>query len=96
MSASFKSFLAQLRDIGWSEWDPIGLSSDKEDCIDEYDSYLLVAAGKLANGADERRVADYLINVEEGHMGLGKSALADNRALVTTRRIAALIEKTDF
>ncbi len=48
---AFKALLLALREIGWNSWDPISLKSDREHCEDEYDSYLLVAAGKLINGA---------------------------------------------
>ena len=47
--AKFK--LSRLREIGWSLWDPIGLSGFEGTLDDEYDSYLLQAAGRLWNGA---------------------------------------------
>ncbi|HEX8257399.1 MAG TPA: hypothetical protein VF589_07185 [Allosphingosinicella sp.] len=63
--------LSRLRDIGWSRWDPIGLSGMESTPDDEYDSYLLEAAGRLWNGASEEDVADYLVSVETRDMGLG-------------------------
>ena len=93
--AAFKTFLAALREIGWSVWDPIGLSAERancvDECVDEYDGYLLAASGKLANGASEDKVADYLVFIENGHMGMPKSDTARNRAFTTARRISALI-----
>ena len=58
--------LSRLRDIGWSIWDPIGLMGseqnwDDEDCrpfADEYDSYLIQAAGQLRRGIADVDVAN--------------------------------------
>jgi hypothetical protein len=68
--------LSKLRDIGWSLWDPIGLLSpgqrwEDEDCLlfaDEYDTYLLEAAGLLRRGAAESEIVDYLVRVEADGM----------------------------
>jgi hypothetical protein len=67
--------LSRLREIGWSLWDPIGLAGAARSegwPDDEYDSYLLQAAGRLWNGASEEGVTDYLVWVETEHMGLGE------------------------
>jgi hypothetical protein len=88
--AAFKEFLGALREVGWSEWDPIGLLSDRPHCEDEYDTYLLAAAGKLVNGADEEKVIDYLVYVETSYMGLTGGQLVRERASRTVRRIAEL------
>jgi hypothetical protein len=70
MMARPKFQLSRLRDIGWSLWDPIELRGlDQPD--DEYDSYLMQAAGRLWNGASQEEVATYLVNIESDHMGLG-------------------------
>lgn len=71
--------LSRLRDIGWSIWDPIGLLGseqnwDDEDCLpfaDEYDGYLMQAAGQLRRGVPDADVAKYLVQIETEHMGLG-------------------------
>ena len=63
--------LSRLREIGWSRWDPIGLAGLEDTPDDEYDSYLLQAAGRLWNGAREEEVTDYLVTVETKYMGLG-------------------------
>ena len=44
--------IKRLREIGWKDWDPIGLGPPEEPFDDEYDSYLLRAAGAFWNGAD--------------------------------------------
>lgn len=88
--------LSRLRDIGWSKWDPIGLLSDgqkwdDEDCrpfADEYDSYLLQAAGQLRRGAAEEDVESYLVDIEANYMGLRSAQGAAARA----REVVAAIQ----
>ncbi|MGI9352142.1 MAG: hypothetical protein ACR2O3_11305 [Rhizobiaceae bacterium] len=70
--------LSRLRDIGWSIWDPVGLLGsgqnwDDEDCLpfaDEYDSYMMQAAGQLRRGAPDADVTMYLVQIETEHMGI--------------------------
>ena len=89
--------LSRLRDIGWSIWDPIGLLGpdqkwDDEDCLpfaDEYDSYLMQAAGRLRNGESALDVASYLADIEVNHMGLGGSVEA---ALENAKKVTAAID----
>jgi hypothetical protein len=89
--------LSRLRDIGWSIWDPIGLMGseqkwDNEDCkpfADEYDSYLIQAAGQLRRGIADVDVAKYLVQVETDHMGLGSGFGALERALLVVAAIHA-------
>lgn len=86
--------LSRLRDIGWSKWDPIGLLADGQtwhdaDCqsfADEYDSYLLQAAGQLRRGASAEGVVRYLIDIEVNHMGVGprRDAVARARDVVAS------------
>ena len=81
--------LSRLRDIGWSLWDPIGLLKAGQkwhdaDCLpfaNEYDSYLVYAAGQLRRGASAETVARYLTDIEVDHMGLGSPREASDRAL---------------
>jgi hypothetical protein len=78
--ATFK--LSRLREIGWAKWDPIGVGGpDHGWPADEYDAYLLSAAGQLWNGRSVEEVADYLVKIETEHMGL---------AVVTDIRLRAL------
>jgi hypothetical protein len=88
---NFKELLAALREVGWSDWDPIGLADLGDRPEDEYDSYLLTAAARLANGASEERVTDYLVDIEIRHMGLSEPPGVRNRAAKVVRRIAAII-----
>lgn len=81
--------LSALRDIGWREWDPIGLSKIKggwegSSAADEYDNYLLHLAARLQNGEADDPLVDYLVHIETGHMGLTPNATARPRAAATT------------
>ena len=82
------SRLSRLRQIGWTLWDPIGLLPTATHCrdaenlpfADEYDTYLLHAAGLLRSGAADAEVASFLIDIEANHMGLGEQRDARARA----------------
>ena len=89
--------LSRLRDIGWSKWDPIGLLAEGQDwrdetCqafADEYDSYLLEAAGQLRAGIPDDNVVRYLIDIEANHMGLRAAEGAKTRAQKVVAAIQA-------
>jgi hypothetical protein len=70
MNARAKLQLSRLRDIGWSRWDPIRLRGSEQAPKDEYDSYLLHAAGRLWDGASEDVVTNYLVSVKAEDMRL--------------------------
>lgn len=76
--------LSRLRDIGWTLWDPIGLLSEGDTWVgkqfaDEYDGYLVHAAGQLRRGACAQDVVDYLGRIKSEHMGLGAAPDMDAR-----------------
>lgn len=80
--------LSVLRDIGWREWDPIGLQPleggwQASSAADEYDSYLLHVAARLQNGDPDATLTDYLVNIETQHMGLNPSDTTRPRAAAT-------------
>lgn len=81
--------LSRLREIGWSRWDPIGLSGLEGTPDDEYDGYLLDAAGRLWNGASAEDVTDYLVTVQLQHMGLSDAPTVRPKARDT---VNALLE----
>ncbi len=86
--------LSRLRDIGWSTWDPIGLLESNQTWeetpyADEYDSYMLKAAGMLKREVPKKTVVDYLVNIETDHMGLSFSDDTVKRAEEVVRRIEA-------
>ncbi len=85
--------LSRLREIGWLTWDPIGLGGpDRGWPADEYDSYLLQAAEKLWHGKTDEAVADYLIEIETGHMGLAATPSVQARALEVARALRGYVE----
>ena len=58
-------------------WDPIGILEkgevwDHQTFADEYDTYLMKAAGMLRQKSPLVDVENYLIQIESEHMGLGK------------------------
>ncbi|WP_231860111.1 hypothetical protein [Bordetella parapertussis] len=92
--------LSKLRDIGWELWDPIGLLEpgfypgkwDEEanrPFADEYDSYLLDAAGQLRRGVPRVQVVDYLVRIETQHMGLQEGPTTRDRAEAVVAAILA-------
>jgi hypothetical protein len=81
--------LSRLRQIGWDEWDPIGIRSIDDHswrgpAADEYDQYLLHAARLLLGGAGKERAIEYLDMIASEHMGLGKKTEAGRIAAVRT------------
>ena len=85
----------ELRKIGWSFWDPIGLADEDgrypAGAEDEYDSYLLRVAGLLTNSQGEDVAIDYLVRIARDHMGLGHANLS--AATKTVREIRCYLEK---
>jgi hypothetical protein len=74
--------LSRLREIGWRHWDPIGLGAE-----DEYDTYLLKAAGMVRRGSTDQEAIDYLVAIESEHIGLGVRDDTRTRAEATVKAI---------
>jgi hypothetical protein len=85
--------LSRLRDIGWSRWDPLGLLGTKHASEDEYDNYLLHAAGRLWDGASEEEVTNYLVSAEAEDMGLDGAPNARQRASEVVSALGAYVAK---
>jgi hypothetical protein len=85
--------LSALREIGWAKWDPIGVGGPKDGWpADEYDTYMLQAAGQLWAGNSDEEVADYLFTIETEHMGLDAIAGVHSRALDVARAMRDYVE----
>jgi hypothetical protein len=89
-----KIVLSRLGDISWSLWDPIGLLGkdeiwDHQPFADEYDSYLIQAAGQLRRNASAKEVFNYLVHIETEHMGLGQWRGEKKRAKAVVEAIQA-------
>lgn len=83
--------LDQLRQIGWSLWNPIGLDDDwPADGPDEYDQYLLHVAEMSERGASACDAANYLLRIATEHMGL--SHADPDAAAATASAIFAYVE----
>ena len=54
---------AELRDLLYEEWDPIGVKDLAEDSADEYEAYAGQLARRLRAGASEEEVASLLMGV---------------------------------
>lgn len=91
--------LSVLREIGWKEWDPIGLSALKEvlgaDVDDEYDSYLLAVAGGFRSGASLDDAIQYLVIAARQRMGLSAHPLQIEKASATARMIQRYMAELD-
>jgi hypothetical protein len=94
MAARTKIRLSRLRDIGWRHWDPIGLGGPggswaNSGAADEYDGYLLKAAGMVRLDQGDEAAAQYLVWVESEHMGMGVRGDTHSRAAATIAAIRA-------
>lgn len=92
MSTDLPITLSCLRDIGWKEWDPIGLLKageawDQKPYADEYDEYLCKVAADLGNGGPLAEAIKYLLCIEREHMALGVRLGQEARAEATARAI---------
>lgn len=81
--------LSRIRQIGWDQWDPIGIRSFgtdgwKEGAADEYDAYLLQVVSRLHRGEPIESAVSYLDQIASEHMGLGPLTDEGHRASVAT------------
>ena len=60
-----------VRAILLHDWDPIGVG-EIEAAADEYDSYVESICRMLLSGADSNRLAEHLVELETGAMGLSE------------------------
>jgi hypothetical protein len=89
--------LSRLRDIGWANWDPIGLLAkgepwDHQPFADEYNRYLLRVASGLRRSWSATEAVEYLVEIESEHMGLGVRPSTRARAQATVREIHEYIK----
>ena len=92
MARHSKIKLEPLREIGWRDWNPIGAGLP----ADEYDTYLLNAAGQIVNDRSDDAVADYLVSVEIEQMGLDPAPGVRERALVVASAIRVYVETLGY
>lgn len=92
--------LSVLRDIGWKEWDPIGLLPvgekwDHQPFADEYDRYLLAVAGHFRRRGSFKEAVEFILKVERKAMGLSIRPGRDARASTTARLIQLYMTELD-
>jgi hypothetical protein len=97
MSARPHVKLSVLRDIGWHQWDPIGLNGSeggwrRSHAADEYDRYMLRVADGLQSGEPVEALVDYLVTIETAHMGLTDTPTTRTRAEATVAAIGEHVE----
>jgi len=91
-----------LRQIGWDHWDPIGIRQWKDPAwrraaADEYDSYLLHAAGMVLQNSSLEAVAAYLDEIVVINMGLGPvNAAIHGASARTVDAIAAYLRTESY
>lgn len=95
MGYAHKSELADLRQIGWDHWDPIGIRRFGTDdwrgpAADEYDAYMRHVAQLLRSGLPRERAIAYLNQIASVHMGLGPSTAEGVAA--SERTVDAVVE----
>lgn len=88
--------LLDLREIGWREWDPLGIlrtekSWVRERFADEYDPYLKEAARRIGRDGHIDDASDYLARVESRVMELADSDGSHARSRATAEAILALM-----
>lgn len=69
---------AELRQILFWVWDPLGLNREFPDAADEYDKYALEILTALASEATPAALAALLGSIEQNRMGLDPRPLNDD------------------
>ena len=92
--------ILRLREIGWTEWDPIELMRNRETWIgqpfaNEYDYYLIHVADRIIAGDGDAPLISYLVAGERDDMGLGSSERSAERAAATVFAIRKYLEKNN-
>jgi len=86
--------LSDLRRIGWTEWDPMGLADGgvaPDQAQDEYDTYLLEAVAMLQRGVARNEITGYLEAIEREHIGLDEAHDTHGRVSRTVVALEAMI-----
>ncbi|MCZ7861311.1 hypothetical protein O9X98_07795 [Agrobacterium salinitolerans] len=88
----------RLREIGWTEWDPIELMRNRKTWIgqpfeNEYDSYLIHVADRILAGDGDAALVAYLVAIERDDMYDGSADVSPQRAAATVSAIRQYLEK---
>lgn len=91
--------LSRLREIGWSEWDPIELMRTRDTWIgqpfeNEYDHYLVHVADRILEGVDDTTLVAYLAGIERDDIrDGGVAACSNHRATATVIAIRKYLDE---
>ena len=69
LSEKQRQLFNEIDRIIWEDWDPIGVN-DNENCRDEYASYIPHLFSLVEQGADYKKIAKHLSDVEKITMGM--------------------------
>ncbi|WNJ90516.1 hypothetical protein [Bosea sp. 685] len=91
--------LSGLREIGWRNWDPIGLLAageqwQEKSFADEYDDYLRKVAADFRAGGSIAQAVEYLLRIEREHMVLGVRSGQERRAEATAQAIQLYVARS--
>lgn len=87
LSPKEKQLYRQTDEILHYLWDPIGVRGAAQ-ARDEYHSYLPRVFSMLINNSKDHEIAEYLVKIEEGSMGLSpnkENAIDVARTLIATK-----------
>jgi hypothetical protein len=85
--AKESQLLAQVKEILFLEWDPIGVN-DNEWCRDEYDHYAATIVRMIQSNANEQKVVNHLQSLQLNSMGLSNTNAERDQQIA--RRLLAL------
>lgn len=72
-----RAFFNEVREILWSEWDPIGVNDGDNEQNDEYDSYAASIFRLALEGKDAMTIAMSMSSSSEKNMGLSPARAHD-------------------
>lgn len=70
ISEKQRQLFNEIDRIIWEDWDPIGVNDYGEDCRDEYESYIPHLFSLVEQGADYKKIAKHLSDLEKNTMGM--------------------------
>lgn len=85
----YSKLLQAVRDVLFNEWDLIGVN-DNSLCRNEYDSYAPTICRLIREGADPRKIANHLEQLQTSSMGL--SRIDSERDIRVARRLISLVK----
>jgi hypothetical protein len=90
--------LERLREIGWTEWDPIEVLKYRDTWVgqpfeNEYDHYLIHVADRILVGDDDATLVAYLVAIERDDMYDSSAEVSPERAAATVIAIRKYLDE---